>query len=189
MAVSPEVTQPTLNQYEAMFLLPGAAGSDVEGAIKLVRTMLEHQHGQVLVIKKWDERKLSYELGRQKRGLFIIAYFKAHGAAMGGHRARRKSQRRGPPRDDHPRRSPERDRDGCRRAPAHPAARRAQSLGSSAPSVIAPVTTVLRVTTGRPRDDRAPRGSSARPARTTSPPPRRRIDHNSTNKVTYGRFQ
>jgi hypothetical protein len=31
----------------------------------------------VLVAKKWDERKLAYEVDKQKRGLFIVAYFKA----------------------------------------------------------------------------------------------------------------
>jgi small subunit ribosomal protein S6 len=70
------------NQYEAMFLFPGSAGSDVEGAIKLARGIIERHDGKILVIKKWDERKLAYELARQKRGLFIIAYFKAPGTVV-----------------------------------------------------------------------------------------------------------
>jgi small subunit ribosomal protein S6 len=71
-----------LNQYEAMFLLPGAAAADLEGSIKLVRGIVEHHHGKVLVIKKWDERKLTYELARQKRGLFIICYYTGPGASV-----------------------------------------------------------------------------------------------------------
>jgi small subunit ribosomal protein S6 len=73
-----------VNQYEAMFLLPGPAGSDVEAATKLVRGVIEKHEGTILVIKKWDERKLAYELGRQKRGLYVIAFFKAHGSAVAG---------------------------------------------------------------------------------------------------------
>jgi len=72
------------NQYEAMFLFPGAAGSDVEGAIKIARGIIERHEGKILVIKKWDERKLAYELARQKRGLFVIAFFKAPGSAVTG---------------------------------------------------------------------------------------------------------
>ena len=46
----------------------------------IVRGVIEKHHGQILVAKKWDERKLSYEIGKAKRGLFIIAYFNAPGA-------------------------------------------------------------------------------------------------------------
>jgi small subunit ribosomal protein S6 len=74
----------SLNPYEGMFLLPGAAGSDVEGALKLVRGIIERHQGQVLVLKKWDERKLAYEVGRQKRGLYVLAYFNAPGEAVAG---------------------------------------------------------------------------------------------------------
>jgi len=70
-----------MNQYEGMFLL-GAAGADVEKAIALIRAMIEKHGGQIQVIKKWDERKLAYEIGRNKRGTYIIAYFKSDGAAV-----------------------------------------------------------------------------------------------------------
>jgi small subunit ribosomal protein S6 len=72
----------TLNQYEGMFLLPGPAGTDVEAAIKMVRGIIEKHEGKVLVIKKWDERKLAYELHNQKRGLYILAYFHAPGVSL-----------------------------------------------------------------------------------------------------------
>lgn len=69
-----------MNQYEAMFLMATNHTSDVDGSIKLVRATIEKHHGEVLVAKKWDERKLAYEIGKAKRGLYIIAYFKAPGA-------------------------------------------------------------------------------------------------------------
>ena len=69
-------------QYEGMFLLPAAAAGDADGAISTVRSLIERHHGEVIVIKKWDERKLAYEIAGQKRGLYVIAYFTAPGAAV-----------------------------------------------------------------------------------------------------------
>jgi len=68
-----------INTYEAMFLLPP---TEVEEALKLCRGVIEKHQGQVLVIKKWDERKLMYELRGQKRGLYVIAFFTAGGSAV-----------------------------------------------------------------------------------------------------------
>jgi small subunit ribosomal protein S6 len=70
-------------QYEAMFLLPTSAATELEKSLAAVKGMIERHEGKVLVIKKWDERKLAYELGGQKRGLYIIAFFTAPGAAVG----------------------------------------------------------------------------------------------------------
>ena len=71
-----------LNQYEAMFLLPAGASAEMEKSLAAVRGMIERHGGQVIVLKKWDERKLAYELNRQKRGLYVIAYFRAPGPAV-----------------------------------------------------------------------------------------------------------
>src|SRR5262249_37003558 len=65
--------------YEAMFLFPAGATADLEKSIGMVKTMIEKHEGKVLVAKKWDERKLAYELRGQKRGLYIIAYFTGPG--------------------------------------------------------------------------------------------------------------
>jgi small subunit ribosomal protein S6 len=69
------------NQYEAMFLL-GPAGAEPEKAIAIVKALIEKHGGQIQIIKKWDERKLAFEIGKQKRGTYIIAFFKATGAAV-----------------------------------------------------------------------------------------------------------
>jgi small subunit ribosomal protein S6 len=68
--------------YEAMFLLPGSAVNDTDAAIKLCQGIIERHGGKMIVIKKWDERKLAYEVKKQKRGLYIIAYFTAPGTAI-----------------------------------------------------------------------------------------------------------
>jgi small subunit ribosomal protein S6 len=69
-------------QYEAMFLFPAGASAELEKSQTMVRTMIERHGGSILVLKKWDERKLAYELNGQKRGVYIIAFFTAPGTAV-----------------------------------------------------------------------------------------------------------
>lgn len=69
------------SQYEAMFLLGTVAGS-AEDVTALPRQIIERHNGSILVIKKWDERKLAYELAGQKRGTYVVAYFTAPGEAI-----------------------------------------------------------------------------------------------------------
>jgi small subunit ribosomal protein S6 len=69
-------------QYEAMFLFGQAAAQDLDGALTQVRTIIERHEGQVLHIKKWDERKLAYEIGKQKRGTYIICYYRGPGSSI-----------------------------------------------------------------------------------------------------------
>jgi small subunit ribosomal protein S6 len=70
-----------VNSYEAMFLF-GPAGADGEKAIAISRGIVEKHGGTISVIKKWDERKLAYEIGKNKRGTYVIAFFTASGPAI-----------------------------------------------------------------------------------------------------------
>ena len=74
--------EPGQKQYEAMFLFPPPGTTDVDGMVNAARGMIERHGGSILHIKKWDERKLSYEIKRQKRGTFIIAYYKGPGGSV-----------------------------------------------------------------------------------------------------------
>lgn len=69
----------TMHQYEAMFLLGPIGAAEPEKSLGLCRGIIERHGGQIIVLKKWDERKLAYELGKQKRGTYIIAYFRSPG--------------------------------------------------------------------------------------------------------------
>src|SRR2546423_3431182 len=71
-----------LTQYEAMFLLGTAATAEPEKGIETCRGIIERHGGQIMVIKKWDERKLTYEISGQKRGTYVISFFTAPGAAV-----------------------------------------------------------------------------------------------------------
>jgi small subunit ribosomal protein S6 len=74
--------EPGQKQYEAMFLFPPPGTVDVDGMINMARGIIERHGGSILHIKKWDERKLSYEIKRQKRGTYIIAYYKGPGPSV-----------------------------------------------------------------------------------------------------------
>ncbi|HXE55341.1 MAG TPA: 30S ribosomal protein S6 [Tepidisphaeraceae bacterium] len=70
------------HQYEAMFLFGQSAAQDLEGAQNQVRQIVERHGGQVMVLKRWDERKLAYEIGKQKRGTYIICYYTGPGSSV-----------------------------------------------------------------------------------------------------------
>ena len=72
----------TTQTYEAMFLLGANFAAELENGLKLVRGIIERHQGQVIVLKKWDERKLAYEVGGQKRGLYVISFFTAPGGVI-----------------------------------------------------------------------------------------------------------
>jgi len=68
--------------YEAMFLIGQAAAADLGSAIDHIKEILSRASAELLSMRKWDERRLAYEIKKQKRGLYILAYFKAPGPAM-----------------------------------------------------------------------------------------------------------
>jgi small subunit ribosomal protein S6 len=63
--------------YEAMFLIGQAAAADLASAIEHIKETLARSHAELLAMAKWDERRLAYEIKKQKRGLYILTYFKA----------------------------------------------------------------------------------------------------------------
>jgi small subunit ribosomal protein S6 len=77
MAKKAEKKAEKINQYEAMFLFPPPGVTDVDGMIATARAIIERHGGKITVIKRWDERKLAYEIRKQKRGTYVIAYFQS----------------------------------------------------------------------------------------------------------------
>lgn len=65
-------------QYEGMFLVSPSAGEG-DKCLDPVRRVLDRAGAEVLICKKWDERKLAFEVGGQKRGNYVLTYFKADG--------------------------------------------------------------------------------------------------------------
>ncbi len=78
-----QAAKPALeNVYEAMFLLAPSGAPDPQAAVDLCRGFIERHGGKVTVLKRWDERKLAYEVNGQKRGTYVISYFTAPGASL-----------------------------------------------------------------------------------------------------------
>jgi small subunit ribosomal protein S6 len=68
--------------YEGMFLVSQAAASDFKGVVDHIRSIIEKQGGTIVAMRKWDERRLAYEIDKQKRGLYILTYFSAPNVAL-----------------------------------------------------------------------------------------------------------
>lgn len=66
--------------YEAMFLVDSAqAASDWDGIIGAIETILKRAEAEIVSMKKWDERRLAYDIQKKGRGTYILCYFRADG--------------------------------------------------------------------------------------------------------------
>ena len=66
--------------YEGMFLIDSAlASTDWYGTLATIRTILEKAGTEIVSMRKWDERKLAYDIKGKSRGTYILCYFKADG--------------------------------------------------------------------------------------------------------------
>lgn len=69
--------------YESLFLLQQAdVAGDFPAAVEHVRDLFNRAGAELLMLRKWDERRLAYEIKGQKRGTFLLAYFRAAGTAI-----------------------------------------------------------------------------------------------------------
>ncbi len=70
--------KPKLKKYEAMFLLDNREvkkGWDYAKGIPL--SILERNGARIVSARRWDERKLAYEIKKQKRATFLLVFFEA----------------------------------------------------------------------------------------------------------------
>lgn len=66
-----------INAYEVMFLISQAEAADFGGVIEHINHLLQRAGAEIIAMQKWDERRLAYEIDKQKRGVYILTYFKA----------------------------------------------------------------------------------------------------------------
>jgi small subunit ribosomal protein S6 len=70
--------------YEGMFLVDSAlAASDFDGVNDTIRGILERAGAEVVSMKKWDERRLAYNINGKGRGTYILTFFRADGKKIG----------------------------------------------------------------------------------------------------------
>jgi len=71
--------------YEAMFLVDSAlATTEWDKIIGEIETVMQRAEAEVISIRKWDERRLQYEIAGRKRGTYILSYFRALPSKING---------------------------------------------------------------------------------------------------------
>ena len=71
--------------YEGMFLLDSAqAAADWDETLSVINTILQRADAEVVTMRKWQERKLAYEIEHKTRGTYILCYFKANSQRIAG---------------------------------------------------------------------------------------------------------
>lgn len=71
--------------YEGMFLVDSAkAASDWDGINKAIRKILDKAKAEIVSIRKWDDRKLAYDIKGTSRGTYLLCYFRADGRQIQG---------------------------------------------------------------------------------------------------------
>lgn len=74
-----------IGTYEALFLLnPNYANASWDAAKGEIEHILHRANANILHLRKWDERRLSYEIKSNKRGVYVLAYFKCEGPKVAG---------------------------------------------------------------------------------------------------------
>lgn len=63
--------------YEAMFLFPPAIAANLQSAVDHINEILSRGGAEIISLRKWDERRLAYEIKGNKRGVYFLVYFRA----------------------------------------------------------------------------------------------------------------
>ncbi len=71
-----------LNCYEGLFLFAQTAAGDLQSAVDHLKEILTRAEVKIISFRKWDERRLAFEIERNRRGLFFLVYFEAPGSAI-----------------------------------------------------------------------------------------------------------
>jgi small subunit ribosomal protein S6 len=65
------------NVYECMFLLDtNKVAGNVPEAAKQIQAILEKNQAEILASRPWDERRLTFPVSGQKKGLYYLTYFR-----------------------------------------------------------------------------------------------------------------
>jgi len=73
-----------LRTYEGMFLFDPSVASQWQTAENEVARIMERAGAELIGVKKWDERRLAYEIRHRKRGCYVLTYFRASGSSIAG---------------------------------------------------------------------------------------------------------
>jgi small subunit ribosomal protein S6 len=66
-----------MNIYENIIILDAAlSDEETDAAITKIKDLIADQGGEVLKIDVWGRKKLSYEIKKQKKGLYVLLLYK-----------------------------------------------------------------------------------------------------------------
>lgn len=69
--------------YEGMFLVDSAkAASDWDGINAAIKRILDRAKAEIVSMRKWDDRRLAYDIRGVSRGTYILCYFRADGGQI-----------------------------------------------------------------------------------------------------------
>lgn len=66
-----------MRAYEAMFLFDPAVATDWANVEAEVNRLIGRANGEIVACKRWDERRLAYEIRGRKRACYVLTYFRA----------------------------------------------------------------------------------------------------------------
>jgi small subunit ribosomal protein S6 len=78
------VSEDSVNAYEGLFLFPQSKIGQLQSAVEHVEEILTRAEAEIIGLRKWDERRLAYEIRGNKRGVYMLVYFRARGSALVG---------------------------------------------------------------------------------------------------------
>lgn len=64
----------TTHIYEVMFLIGQGTASRLSEVLDHIQNLFERSSLEVISMQKWDERRLAFEIDKQKRGVYLLAY-------------------------------------------------------------------------------------------------------------------
>jgi small subunit ribosomal protein S6 len=74
-----------VNVYEALLMLDTSkVAGDMPAAQQQLHAIMERNKVEVLASRPWDERRLAYQIGSQKKALYYLIYFKSTGEHLVG---------------------------------------------------------------------------------------------------------
>ncbi len=62
--------------YECMVILDsGKIGGDLAKTVESILGLIKRNHGEVITHRVWDERKFTFPIRKQKKGIYYLFYF------------------------------------------------------------------------------------------------------------------
>ena len=72
-----------MNIYESIVILNAAVSDEeADAAVSKIKDLITGQGGEVLKVDVWGRKKLAYEIKKQKKGLYVLLYYKTPPAAI-----------------------------------------------------------------------------------------------------------